>query len=717
MVFMVVWCDRDRESAEGPGRADAICHLRSKRATVRGPGENDEAVPLVSERYAGVAMVETLVDDLRGHLNALSDAPGVLASLIEYSPTPLALYNPAGFCVRVNPAYRELFGDEPRHDRELAEDEVLGRSGVLFWVRRAFGGEVITTPSFWYEHAELPRPEARTRIALSARAFPLRDSRGDIEFVAIGFRDETDSLLLAERRRVDAEEPSRLIDEIQRADLERRTNEEQFRAVFEQCADGVMITDDLGRVLEINPSGCRIFGAREQSIVGSRYWDHIGDVAESRPNSEKLMEHGQLSTEVQVWRADGQLRDLELRAVANFLPHRHLTTFLDVTERNDALHALQRSEAHLIASQRIAHVGSWEYELIGSSDDLDSNILRCSDECYRLFGLEPGSVEVTAKGSISFVHPDDRAQLVKALRQALATGTVYSNEHRIVRADGTEIVVYARGEIEFDPETGKPLRLVGTTQDVTERSRVREQIQRLNEELEGRVAERTSQLEAANRDLEAFAYSVSHDLRAPLRAINGYSEILREESGNALTEMGRTSLERIAFSVRRMDGLIDGLLALSRLGRRATEIREISPRPIVEEALEEVGLRGETSRAEVIVGNLPKCRADAALLRQVFVNLVGNAAKFSRDRDPAVIEIGCRRTDGENVWFVRDNGIGFDMRHAPKVFDVFQRLTSAEAYEGTGVGLAIVDRIIRRHGGRIWAESAPNRGATFYFTL
>jgi PAS domain S-box-containing protein len=662
-------------------------------------------------------MVETRVDDLRSHLDVLSDPAGVLASLLEHSPSPLALYNPAGFCVRVNPAYRELFGEEPRRDLELSEDEVLGRSGVLFWVRRAFGGEVITTPSFWYEHPELPRPDARTRIALSARAFPLRDSRGDIEFVAITFRDETDSLLLAERRRVEAEEPSRLIDEIRRADLERRTNEEQFRAIFEQCADGVMITDDSGRVLDINPSGCRIFGARVQDIVGSRYWDHIGDVAESRPNSEMLLEHGSLHTEVQVWRADGQLRDLELRAVANFLPHRHLTTFLDVTERNDALHALQRSEAHLIASQRIAHVGSWEYELVGSPEDLDSNILRCSDECYRIFGFEPGSVEVTPQGSISFVHPDDRTQLLSALRKALATGTVYSSEHRIVRPDGTETVVHARGEIELDPETGKPQRLVGTTQDVTERSRVREQIQHLNEELEGRVAERTAQLEAANRDLEAFAYSVSHDLRAPLRAINGYAGILKEESEASLTDMGRTSLERIAFSVRRMDGLIDGLLALSRLGRRATEIREISPRAIVDEALEEVGIGHGRPGVEVVVGDLPVLRADAALLRQVFVNLLGNAVKFSRERDPAVIEVGCRRADGKQVWYVRDNGIGFDMRHAPKVFDVFQRLESAEVYEGTGIGLAIVDRIVRRHGGRIWVDSAPDRGTTFCFTM
>jgi signal transduction histidine kinase len=210
---------------------------------------------------------------------------------------------------------------------------------------------------------------------------------------------------------------------------------------------------------------------------------------------------------------------------------------------------------------------------------------------------------------------------------------------------------------------------------------------------------------------------VSHDLRAPLRAINGYAEILGEEAAADLSEMSRTALERIAVSIRRMDGLIDGLLALSRLGKRPSDFRNVSPRAIVDEALDEVGVPQGSSDCEVVIGGLPACRADPALLRQVFVNLIGNAAKFSREKSPARIEIGCDTKSGEQVWFVRDNGVGFDMRHAPKLFDVFQRLPSADTYEGTGVGLAIVERIIRRHGGRVWAESAPERGATFYFTL
>jgi len=318
---------------------------------------------------------------------------------------------------------------------------------------------------------------------------------------------------------------------------------------------------------------------------------------------------------------------------------------------------------------------------------------------------------------MAFVHPDDRAGLIAALRTAIETHAIFSSEHRIVRPDGTERVVHARGEIVCDPATGKPLRMIGTTQDVTERTRAREQIQKFNEELEARVGERTAQLEAANRDLEAFAYSVSHDLRAPLRAINGYAGILIEEAPADLDETSRNALQRIASSVRRMDGLIDGLLALSRLGRRAAEIRTLDPRPLVEEALEEIGIRPGRREIEVVIGDLPQCQADPDLLRQVFVNLLGNAAKFSRGRDPAHIEVGCRTVDGRQVWCVRDNGIGFDMGQASKLFGVFQRLVTGDAYEGTGVGLAIVDRIVRQHDGRVWAESAPDHGAAFYFML
>ena len=661
-------------------------------------------------------MVEHQADDFRERLEMLADPAGVLAAFFDHSPTPLAIYGRDSRLIRVNPEYQNFFGTTPAAGCELTDDEILGSSGVSFWLRRAFSGETITTPTFWYGQPASRTGDGRRRVALSARAFPLRDSSENIEFVVISFRDETDSLMLEERRRLSVEEPQRLLDEIHRADLERRTTEEQFRAVFEQCADGVMLTDDAGRVLDINPSGCRIFGRRIQDIVGSPFWEHTGQSADSRHLAERLVAEGEVTAEVEMRRADGKLRDLEMRAVANFLPGRHLTTFLDVTERNDALRSLQRNSAHLLASQRIANVGSWEYETLPPKKGWGTKPLVCSQECFRIFGLEPGDIEVTPELFFSFVHPDDRVGLTHALRSAIDSGSVYAYEFRITRTDGEERVIFVRGEILTGVDSAKP-RLSGTTQDITERVLGRREIQRLNEELEERVAIRTAELEAANRDLEAFSYSVSHDLRAPLRAINGYAKILLEEETGGLDQDGQLALRRIAASARRMDGLIDGLLTLSRLGRRPTRVQTVATRPILREALDEVGLELGRQGVEVVVGDLPDCRADPALLRQIFVNLIGNAAKFSRDRSPARIEVGCRSIDGEQVWYVRDNGIGFDMNHAPKIFEVFRRLRGAEEYEGTGVGLAIVDRIVRLHGGRVWTEAVPEAGATFYFTL
>ncbi|HXC52868.1 MAG TPA: PAS domain S-box protein [Candidatus Limnocylindrales bacterium] len=417
-------------------------------------------------------MVERRIEELRQNFANLSDPCGALACLVEVAPCAIALYDAGGQCAGANAAYRELFGREPEPARELSEDDVLGKSGVLFWLRRAFSGETIATPTFWYEHQSLPHPEARRRIALSARAFPMRDAEGEIELVAIAFRDETDAMLLADRRRLDADEPRHWLEEVRRADFERRTNEEQFRAVFEHSADGVMLTDDAGRVLDINPSGCRILGRRLQDVVGSRYWDHIGDTADSRELREKLIRDGAGTAEVCLRRADGELRELELRSVANFLPHRHLTTFLDVTERNSRHRRIARRESHLAESQRIAQVGSWEAELDDSNADLETCLLLCSEECLRIFGVNPDSVMTLAK-SLALVHPDDHTGVVAALRHSIDTHGAYSSEHRIIQPDGTIRRVRARAEIIAEEPDEFPVRMVGTLQDITDRARRR----------------------------------------------------------------------------------------------------------------------------------------------------------------------------------------------------------------------------------------------------
>ncbi len=253
--------------------------------------------------------------------------------------------------------------------------------------------------------------------------------------------------------------------------------------------------------------------------------------------------------------------------------------------------------------------------------------------------------------------------------------------------------------------------------DVSARRRAEEELRKLHGELEERVGLRTAELAAANDELEAFTYSVSHDLRAPLRAVIGLSQAVLDDYGAGLPEGGQVYLRLIRDEGRRMGRLIDDLLIFSRLGTATLRRKVVDTRLLVQKALGD--LRGELEgrAVEVRVAELPECMGDAALLRQVWVNLLSNALKYTRRREGALVEVGCEVRAEGTVFFVRDNAVGFDMRYVEKLFGVFHRLHGAEEYEGTGVGLAIVQRTIHRHGGRVWAEAAVDRGATFFFTL
>ncbi len=242
-------------------------------------------------------------------------------------------------------------------------------------------------------------------------------------------------------------------------------------------------------------------------------------------------------------------------------------------------------------------------------------------------------------------------------------------------------------------------------------------LQQAHDELEQRVIERTAQLEAANHELEAFSYSISHDLRSPLRAINGFARILLEEHAPSLVEEAQEYCQLLRDNAQHMGQLIDDLLAFSRLSRQPLTKQTVAPADLVRQALTDLRAMQGARLLDFRIGALPLCQADPALLKQVFVNLLANAIKFTSRRETAVITVDCREEQGEPIYFVQDNGVGFNMAYVDKLFGVFQRLHRADEYEGTGVGLATVQRIIHRHGGRIWAEAAIDQGATFSFTL
>lgn len=390
---------------------------------------------------------------------------------------------------------------------------------------------------------------------------------------------------------------------------------------------------------------------------------------------------------------------------------------VDTTERHEAEEKLRASEAslrekeHLLAeAQEIAHLGNW-------NTDLTTGESRWSDEAYRLLGLEPGSVKAGFDLYVQSIHPQDRDAVLAAIKRAMdpVAQAPYRIEYRIMTPTG-ERYVEERGRADFDA-AGKAVRLFGTTLDITVRKQAEMELERHRKHLEELVEERTAALRAANAELSAFSYSVSHDLRAPLRAIHGFSKILLDDYASKLDAEGRSHLGRVCSAAERMGGLIDDLLELSIVGRSELRVESVDMTALAHDIAEQLRASEPHRVVEVSIQAGLTAQADAGLMRLVLQNLLGNAWKYTRHAGRAHIELTQRFDEREVVFRLRDNGVGFDMAHADKLFHPFQRLHRSSEFEGTGVGLAIVARILVRHGGRAWAESAPGQGATFYFAL
>ncbi len=310
-------------------------------------------------------------------------------------------------------------------------------------------------------------------------------------------------------------------------------------------------------------------------------------------------------------------------------------------------------------------------------------------------------------------HPKE---FIRNLWATIGQGKVWRGEIKNRAKDGSFYWVETT-IVPFLNDQGKPRQYVAIRADITESKRAEEEIRLLNVELEKRVAARTAELEAANKELEAFSYSVSHDLRAPLRAVDGFSQAVLEDYGKRLPKEGRHYLQNVRDGAQRMGALIDDLLTFSRLSRAPLNKQVVNMGRIAREAVEELRKQENAREIDVHIGDLPAGHGDPSLLKQVWLNLISNAFKYTRKRQSARVAIGSRRENDETVYSISDNGTGFEMQYAHKLFGVFQRLHHAEEFEGTGVGLAIVQRVVHRHGGQVWVEATPDRGASFYFTL
>ncbi len=375
-------------------------------------------------------------------------------------------------------------------------------------------------------------------------------------------------------------------------------------------------------------------------------------------------------------------------------------TELKLQERNRLIDAILENSpigfaVNTVHDSRTLFTSRKFTEIYGISQDNTNNV----DEFFESVYLDPVFRQHIRERIMADIASGDPARM----RWENVPLTTITGEHKFVTA--TNIPLWEQN------------LMISTVQDVTERNRAEEEIHKLNEELEQRVHERTVQLEAANKELEAFSYSVSHDLRAPLRAVDGYTRILVEDYEAVLDAEGQRVCAVIRQQTQRMSELIDDLLAFSRLNRAQMYVTSMDMAALVTSVFQELTTPEDQARINFRLGPLAAAIGDPTMIRQVWINLLANAVKFSAKRQRAVIEVGSSQSDGETIYFIRDNGAGFDMLYIDKLFGVFQRLHSEREFEGTGVGLAIVQRIIHRHGGRVWAESVVDQGAVFYFTL
>ncbi len=505
--------------------------------------------------------------------------------------------------------------------------------------------------------------------------------------------------------------------ETQTEELRRNEETRSFLAAIVDSSDDAIIGKDLAsKIVSWNAGAERMFGYTTAEIIGQPITRLLSP---DRPEEEALIieevrRGGIRHYETVRLCKDGQPIDLSLtvspirNARGDIIGISSIAR--DITERKRAERDIQESRARfsgIIGSAMDAIISVDSGQRITIFNEAAETMFRCP--AREALG-QPLDRFIPAR-----FREAHRAH-VAAFGQTGVTARAMGNLQPLsgLRADGEEFPIEA--SISHIEVGGQQIYTV-ILRDITERKRAEDQIRQLNAELEQRVQERTAELISANKELESFTYSVAHDLRAPLRHIDAYSRILEEDFASVLPEEAAHYLRNVRNSTGKMSRLVDDLLNLARVGRQELRCQPTPLSELVTEVLTD--LKDETAgrKLEWHIQPLPAVQCDPGLMKQVFANLLSNAVKYTRPRPVAVIEVGYRKQNGNGTVFVRDNGVGFSMKYADKLFGVFQRFHRADEFEGTGVGLATVDRIVRKHGGRIWAEAAVDQGATFYFTV
>jgi PAS domain S-box-containing protein len=511
--------------------------------------------------------------------------------------------------------------------------------------------------------------------------------------------------------------------EVLRVKVDLAENQERLRLAQEVARIGTFVWNLQTGENQLTPELETMYGLPPGGFAaGHRTWQDLicpEDRDQGVRYVQEAMEKGSFAAEWRVIWPDGTMHWLFGRAWVSKddtgKPLRLMGANTDVTERKLAeLEVLRikvdlaENQERLRLAQEVARIGTFVWNLQTGESQL-------TPELEAMYGLPPGGFAAGQRTWQDLICPEDRDQGVRYVREVMETGS-FEAEWRVIWPDGTTRWLFGRAWV-FKDDTGKPWRLVGANIDVTERKLAELEVSRMNVELELRVSRRTHELEAANRELEAFAYSVSHDLRAPLRGIDGWSLALMEDYSASLDEGARQYLTRVRAETQRMGNLIDDLLQLSRVSRGEMKLDRVDVTAMANRVIARLRDAQPERSMEFVVEPAMVAFGDVRLLEIALTNLLGNAVKFTGTRDKALIEFGSIEKDGEMAFYVRDNGAGFDMAYAGNLFGAFQRLHKVSEFPGTGIGLATVQRIFRRHGGRVWAEAGVNRGATFCFTL
>ncbi len=514
---------------------------------------------------------------------------------------------------------------------------------------------------------------------------------------------------------------ARDVSERVRAEKVVRESEARFRTLVEQAGEGFELLDGEGRYVAVNLETCRQTGYTQEELLGMTIFDVAPNLTPERFRADSAARRKVGITTFQTVhrRKDGTLFPVEIKISILRIgaEERTLSLVHDITERRKAEEVARKAaERYRILTENVKDVAwvldteTMSYRYV--SPAIERLLGYPVEEVLRMPLGQPFQPEVGER-----LRASTRKRAAEFVAGGEKPGVFYTDELSQPHRDGSFVWTEIVSGYYRNPENGH-VELRGVTRDIAERRRADEEIRRLNESLEEKVAERTAQLEAVNRELELFSSSVSHDLRAPLRAIDGFSRRVSERAGQALDPESQRLLGVVRQNAVRMKRLVDDLLAFSRTSRAEVRKSAVPMGELVRHVFEEV-VQDVSERERVVfaVRDLPAAWGDPSLLRQVWTNLVSNAVKFSARSDPPRIEVTGSTDGGQSVYAIRDNGVGFDMANSAKLFGVFKRLHGAAEFEGTGVGLALVQRIVARHGGRVWGEGTVGAGAVFSFSL